>query len=889
MKGAIAALARRIEESGARTLGQYLFLLRGVDDGGAPVSVRRRKPVRARLRGKEYDLYADRGMYEAEFDALWQAQLEFNPALTETARAELRDIMFFQRRLRPVDPGKCALDPSDQRAPEALPLAQKFRIWQELANLRIVKLDRTSEPLTMRQRAVVAAELERPKRKSGELSFEQMRRLLGLDSSNAFNLESEKRTGLKADQTGLRLADKTRFGPAWWELSEERQNAIVERLLAEEDEERLVALAQQDWGLSEDAARAVARTALPDGYGRVGRRAMAKLVPIMRDQGLVYADAAKEAGYHHSDRRPGELSDELPYYGAALARHVAWGSNDPDDPEEARFGKIGNPTVHIGLNQLRKVVNALIARYGRPEQIVVELARELKLGKASKDAIRKRQAEEQKRNDKWRVELAAMGLRDTGENLLRLRLWEELNPKEPHNRRCVYTGEPISIARLFGPEVEIEHILPFRRTLDNSPANKTVSLRRANRFKGNGTPWEAFGQNPPGYSWDEILLRSADLPKNKRWRFAADAMERFENEEKDFLDRQLTDTAYLARVTREYLTHVCKDVSVIPGRLTSLLRGRWGLNKLLSDHNLKNRVDHRHHAIDAFVAGVTDRAMLQKIASAADQDRDRLIEDMPDPWEGFRDQLGATLARVVVSHKPDHGVQGRLHEETAYGIVPDPDKEGGATLVARKALASLTPAEIERVRDPKLRAALIAEVLPHKGDKKTYVAALTEFGARHEIRRVRVLKTEGSFIRVNGPGLAPYKALIAGDNHHVDIRELPDGQWVGETVTVFDANRTGNGSRPAPTGAKLIMRLHKNDLLLIEHKGVEQIMRVVSIWEKLLQLAADREGGNLQQRHKDADDPFQWYWPSFTSLKQRRARKVTVDVLGRVSDPGPPR
>src|SRR3546814_12146977 len=51
-----------------------------------------------------------------------------------------------------------------------------------------------------------------------------------------------------------------------------------------------------------------------------------------------------------------------------------------------------------------------------------------------------------------------------------------------------------------------------------------------------------------------------------------------------------------------------KGVYVIPGRMTAMLRRLWGLNELLTDHNYvenphsgapKNRLDHRHHAIDA--------------------------------------------------------------------------------------------------------------------------------------------------------------------------------------------------------------------------------------------------------------------------------------------------
>src|SRR3546814_5071327 len=91
--------------------------------------------------------------------------------------------------------------------------------------------------------------------------------------------------------------------------------------------------------------------------------------------------------------------------------------------------------------------------HDRPAQIVVELARELKQSKKRKDEIQKEQAENQKKNDKRREKLAALGLPDTGENRLRIRLWEELAP-EPHDRRCVYTGMPISINMLFDGQVD---------------------------------------------------------------------------------------------------------------------------------------------------------------------------------------------------------------------------------------------------------------------------------------------------------------------------------------------------------------------------------------------------------------------------------------------------
>ncbi|MFQ5784263.1 MAG: type II CRISPR RNA-guided endonuclease Cas9 [Alphaproteobacteria bacterium] len=892
MKRAISELDRRIAESGARTLGEYLHRRR-----------RKNKPVRAR---PGVGFYPSRAMYEAEFDTLWAAQAPHHPRLDAAARDEIRDAIFFQRPLRPVAPGNCELEPEEKRAPLALPLSQRFRMYQELNNLRVVLPDQSQRRLTMAERDRVFARLERQK----TLTFNAIRRLIGLDSDTRFNLEDGKRKALNGDKTGTLLVavkdkdtkkDKDIFGPRWWDLDAARQDAIVETILAAEDEDALAARAETEWGCDAEAARRLADVRLVQGYGRLGRRAMSKIVPIMRDQGLNYAEAAAEAGYHHSDRRPDELRDALPYYGEALRRYTAGGSDRPEDDDEKRYGKLANPTVHVGLNRLRKLVNALIAEYGRPNEIVVELARELKLGEQRKSEERDKQAANEQRNRRIAGEIEALGEDVTGENIRRYKLWEELG--EIHDRRCVYTGQTIAGRMLFSAEVEIEHILPFRRTLDDSMANRTLSLRRANRDKGARSPFEAFGHNPPGYDYDAILRRAESLPKNKRWRFAPDAMEKFEGDH-DFIARQLTDTAYLARTTREYLTHVCpaEQVWVTPGRLTALLRGKWGLNGLLPDSNWanvaqeKNRKDHRHHAIDAFVVGVTDRGLLQRVARADEHTRDRLIGTMPDPWEGFREDLGGALARVVVSHKPDHGREGQLHEETAYGIVADPEKADGYNLVFRKAFAGLTEGEMKRIRDPALRAALLDHVAAGKAAGRSLKQALESFrwpaGSERRLRHVRLLKKEAKLIGIRGRDGTPYKALIPGDNHHIDIYELPNGKWAGEGVSVFEANQPGRTDawRRAFPDARLVMRVHKGDLVKMEHEGGEHIFRVVKLAaaNKVLWLSGHNESGDLQKRHDDADDPFRWTFVSFGKLKGRRARKVHVDALGRVRDPGPP-
>ncbi|MCY4261494.1 MAG: type II CRISPR RNA-guided endonuclease Cas9, partial [Rhodobacteraceae bacterium] len=344
--------------------------------------------------------------------------------------------------------------------------------------------------------------------------------------------------------------------------------------------------------------------------------------------------------------------DQLPYYGAVLERHVIPGSGRLEDDDVTRFGRIINPTVHIGLNQLRRLVNKIISVYGKPDQIVVELARELKQSHKQKKDAQKRIKENTDAARKRSEKLGELGQKDTGANRMLLRLYEELGPAIGP-RCCPYTGKPINVSMLFNGLCDVDHILPYSRTLDDSPSNLTLCLREANREKGNQTPWETWGDTP---QWNAIAANLKSLPENKRWRFTPDAMERFEGEN-DFLDRALVDTQYLSRIARAYLDALYTEgghVWVVPGRLTEMLRRRWGLNSLLPDHDkgkvkAKNRTDHRHHAIDAAVVAATDRSLIKQISDVAKRDAGKglsaedVARTMSAPWEGFRSDIGNQL------------------------------------------------------------------------------------------------------------------------------------------------------------------------------------------------------------------------------------------------------
>lgn len=890
--GAIKAAAGRLQalmqETGARTLGEFLWSRH-----------RDRHHVRARNRSTgvkaEYEFYPTRQLLLDEFDAIWAAQAPHHPGMTADARAAIHEAIFFQRRLKQPPVGKCSLDPAKSnddldgfRCPLAHPLAQRFRIWQEVRNLAVGEPGARKVPLSKQDGDKIALALITTK----SLSFDKMRALLKLPPEAQFNLESEKRTELVGDETAAKLSHKSLFGKAWRGFSLERQIAIVTRLIEEEDEARLVASLMAHEGLDEATAERVATALLPDGHSRLGLRAIKKILPHM-EGGMNYPAAARAAGYDHADLPDGVLSPtgHLPHYGEWLQDDVL-GSGDPRDKNDKRWGRFPNPTVHIGLGQLRRIVNALIDEHGAPAEITVEMTRAFKLSPEQLGKIEQEQAKNQRANEARADNIRALGQSVNQRNLLKMRLWEELNVKDALDRRCPFSGEIISVRALLSDEVEIEHLIPFSESWDDSAANKVVCLRAANRLKGKKTPYEAFGRTP---EWEDIRRRAAALPKNKRWRFDPDARQRFEAQG-GFMARQLNETGWLARVARKYLSAVTDPyrINVLPGRLTAMIRGKWGLNTLLPDHNFsdaKNRKDHRHHAIDALVAALTDRSLLHRMSSANEEERESI--DIPLPWPSLRDDLDARLKAMTVSHKPDHGIAAKLHEDTAYGAVADPEREDG-NLVYRKPFLALNEKEIARIRDRRLRDLVTTHVAAEKAEGKDLKTALQSFADRTDIpglpkgvRHVRLLKVEKPeyLVAVRDRTGKPYKSYSAGENAYVEIFETADGKWHGEAVSVFKANQ-GEGARwpTLHTGARLVMRVFKGDLIALDRDDRRDVMVVhrLDAAAGRFKLARDNETGNLDERHAESDDPFRWLMASYNTLKAMKAERIRVDEIGRL-------
>lgn len=493
-------LEDEMERIGARTYGEFLHKRQD-----SAIIQHQSPPVRTRMRFLQglnepdqegYEFYPDRKHLESEFDTIWTAQQDFQShLLTDELGKHLRRIIFHQRPLKPPKVGRCLFLEED-RLPKAHPLASRRTLMETVNHLRIVTLGEPDRTLTHSQRTKIltALDFKKPtKSKSNmKLTFKQLRSKIGLQPLQSFNFETEARDAITCDQVLAVMSHPDRWGESWRHMSWEDQWRVICLLINEQDELKVRAALTTDWGLEDERARNVMNADLPEGYTRIGLTATRRILAELEAEIITYSQAVEKCGWHHSDHRLHEGLSSLPYYGEVLDRHVIPGTQDPKDDDITRFGRITNPTVHIGLNQLRRLVNKIMKAYGKPDEIVVEVARELKHSDEQKKQFQNRNRKGREDAEKRGMKLEELGQPNNGANRARLRMWEELS-EDCLARRCPYSGKTISATMLFDGSCDVDHILPYSRTLDDSPANKTICIREYNRQKGNQTPWEAWG------------------------------------------------------------------------------------------------------------------------------------------------------------------------------------------------------------------------------------------------------------------------------------------------------------------------------------------------------------------------------------------------------------
>ncbi len=277
---------------------------------------------------------------------------------------------------------------------------------------------------------------------------------------------------------------------------------------------------------------------------------------------------------------------------------------------------VDNPVVYRGINETRKIVNAIIDVYGMPEYINVEFAKDVAKSFAARDKEKKRQDKNREKNEKTVKEIAKiLGIEETdvrGTQIERYKLYKEQECK------CMYSGESLDLKKVLSDKdrsYEVDHIIPYSLILDDTLANKALVLGSENQIKKQRVPLmyltgkkkEDFLKNVEAFSTRKVNPISAK--KREYLLMPTIYGKEIQEKLKDWKSRNINDTRYITKFmiallkstlikeneNGEKLPHVYG----IRGHITSRFRKKW-LGKNWGNEE-KPRESYLNHAADAVV------------------------------------------------------------------------------------------------------------------------------------------------------------------------------------------------------------------------------------------------------------------------------------------------
>lgn len=708
----------------------------------------------------DYSRSVRRDDLDAETRLLFSRQRALgNDKATEELLETFRSLAFSQRALQDSEDkvGFCPFEPDHRRAAKHCYSFELFRFLSRLANLEIIE-GRTGRRLTPVEIAAAASDFG----KAAKISFAALRKKIRISPDARFDRvkpdeESRdvvSRTGEAAPGSAA-LRKVIGDGP-WASLlkTPERLDRIAGLLAFREDKGR-IRLGLDEAGIEPLLADAI-MAALDSGHGRLDRfsgaghisaKAARALLPLLA-QGKVYSEACAAAGYDHtgSTERSTFASDVTGK--AALAAIIKGQRISPE--------LVGSPVARKALLEALKQVKAVIERFGMPDAIHVELARDV--GKSIEE---RRQIEigiekRNKQRDRLRAEFAELIGRPPergSDEMLKFELWRE------QNGRCLYTDTAISPAQLVATDnsVQVDHILPWSRFGDDSFVNKTLCLAQANQDKRGRTPHEWLSAKGGNDAWEAFAARVESITYmkgiKKRNYLLKDGSEEVANR---FRSRNLVDTRWATRLLAEALRAMYpagegeRRVFTRPGAITNRLRQGWGLQWMKKDAKGERIADDRHHALDAIVVAATTESMLQRLTkvfqdSEAKGDR-RDFSRLDEPWPGFRQQVMDTVGAIFVARAERRRARGEAHAATIRQIAV---RDGEQKVFERKRVDDLKPADLERVKDPDRNLALIRSLGEWIADgKPADQRPLSPKG--DPIAKVRLITTKKVDVEVRG-------------------------------------------------------------------------------------------------------------------------------------------
>ncbi|MCF6341969.1 MAG: hypothetical protein L3J31_04110 [Bacteroidales bacterium] len=505
---------------------------------------------------------------------------------------------------------------SKKPCPISHPEFELYRAYQLVNNIKYGK----NHWLTKEQREIV---LDVINSKENNFDFVEIPKKLKL-TYEKFNYENKQK--IAGNLTIKKL--KPLFDKRIWE---EKYEEIWHSFYFYEDNDKLYEKLKKDFCFDKNI-ESIQKIRIKDGYSNVSLKAIRNILPFWEkgyqfDRAVILGGVKNAFGkrwnyfteYHNEierdvtnilkeDNKEGEAIDKIKEYLASPVFDYGFVKNDPwfchlyhhsqkvgisnkllDKIPEVE--NLRNPIVQQAIYETRRLVNTLIEKYSKDrgtdfhfDRIHVEMGRDLRNNKSGRQEMSFRIRENEAKNDEARARLAEYGLQFSRDNVQKYLMFKEIEERDG-KAQCPYTGKIISVSDLLGKQnlIQIEHIFPFSVSLDDSFGNKTLCEANFNRDKSEKTPYQFYQENPDPKlwgvsSWEAVEERAFRLlPYRKAKRFVT----KREFEKSDFIARQLNDSRYIAKKAVELLSHVCKDVRVMPGQLTAELRHLWGLNNIL--------------------------------------------------------------------------------------------------------------------------------------------------------------------------------------------------------------------------------------------------------------------------------------------------------------------
>ncbi len=684
---AVRANTLLMEEKGYRTVAEMLVLDEKFD------GLKRNK-------GGDYSHVLARSEIEKEIREVFKQQRKFGHSFATPENEEIYiEIWSSQRPFSTQDDifkkiGNCTFEENEKRAPKFSYTFEKFRALDKINRLRIISDRNPQRALSIEERNAVLEGMMNKK----EIKYKDLRKILQLQDDERFNElfydpgetneKNENRKFISLDGyyeikkiikevEGKTLAESYRpidYDTIAYAITVYKDDNDAREYLSNDfvttDGKRIKNLANRAY--KEELIDELLNLSYSQ-FGHLSLKALNKIIPYL-EEGLPYYKACEKAGYHFNQRVGKDKQKLLPVIPA----------ND-----------IANPVVIRSLSQTRKVLNAIIKRYGSPSGIYIEMAREMGRHYNERREIEKQYNKNRTINEKAKSRIQELHpeISDPrGHDILKYKLWEE------QHGLCAYSLDPIPIGKLFDYGfAEVDHIIPYSRSFDDSNANKVLVLAKQNQNKQNRTPFEWFGSDP--VRWDKYIS-FVNLMKARKKKKDLLLKKNFDGDQAEqFKSRHLNDTRYITRFIKGFIEDNLKFreekgrkqyVFTVNGAYTSLMRKRWGFNKNRQENDL-------HHALDAVLVAVSlpfrDRVSnyFKKSELHASQLLKRKGERFPEPWEGFSKEVEARMLQnpetlklaleslsldsydedfinrvkpIFVSRMPKRSVKGQIHEES---------------------------------------------------------------------------------------------------------------------------------------------------------------------------------------------------------------------------------